>query len=331
MEMLHSSCPIVVENTALLLKTLSSFHSPTSSLIRQSALSTGSLLHHFYYSIYSPVESQRFLSRFLINFWMIGPKTCSEKQLLRRMLPSGFLPYLNMPLLSQMELDNLDEMERSGIEDMNNFGGIPLESNDHVLARGQETSGGFGINTKRMTKRIQISSTVRKSSNFEANMHHKNSNESSENFRILFHMLTKDHALPDLIWNQQTRRQLRISLETELKTLGREIEIRGGACNVAWNHQQFSVEYPSLREEIKIGNVYMRLWIQTGDSFIKQWEEPERLFELLFRRLLCDLDRDFNVRIQTHTFIFVATYTLYLQYIFRKLFDVGFKYVYPLS
>lgn len=31
---------------------------------------------------------------------------------------------------------------------------------------------------------------------------------------------------------------------------------------------------------------------QAGDAFIKTWGEPIRLFELLFRRLLCDMDRN---------------------------------------
>lgn len=295
MEMLRSSCSIVVENAALLLKTISTFNPQTATRIRESSLSSGTLLHHFYCAIYSPGEGQRFLSRYLVGLWMSGLPSTSEKQLLNRMLPSGFLPYLSMPLLSEMELDNLDEMERSGMEAADNVGRMFVSSNDHILAHGMNNYGGADTNTKRMTKRLQISSSVKISSDSSEGNNNVGTPSPSENFRILFHVLTKDHALPDLIWNQQTRRQLRITLETELRALQREIELRGGPGKVAWNHQQFSVEYPSLREEVKVGTVYMRLWIQAGDSFIKQWEEPERLFELLFRRLLCDIDRDTNV------------------------------------
>jgi hypothetical protein len=62
------------------------------------------------------------------------------------------------------------------------------------------------------------------------------------------------------------------------------------------NHQQFVVKYPSLESEVKVGNVYMRLWLQAGDGFIRSWDEPVRLFELLFRRFLCEIDRDAKVR-----------------------------------
>lgn len=30
-----------------------------------------------------------------------------------------------------------------------------------------------------------------------------------ENYRIMFHVMTQDHKLPDLIWNEQTRLELR--------------------------------------------------------------------------------------------------------------------------
>jgi len=41
----------------------------------------------------------------------------------------------------------------------------------------------------------------------------------------------------------------------------------------------------------------MRLWLQAGDGFIQTFDEPVRLFELLFRRLLCDMDRNSKVTI----------------------------------
>ena len=44
-----------------------------------------------------------------------------------------------------------------------------------------------------------------------------------------------------------------------------------------------------------MGTVYMRLWLESGDAFIRCWEDPDRLFELLFRRLLCDIDRNHTV------------------------------------
>ena len=153
-------------------------------------------------------------------------------------------------------------------------------------------SGAAGTNTARLRSRIALASAtvknvpVRKGSQEKA--------RSPENFRIFFHTLTKDHSLADLIWNQQTRRELRIALESEIQYIYREAEARG-IDNIAWNHQQFSVEYPSLENELRVGGtrgVYMRLWLQAGDTFIRTWDEPVRLFEQLFRRFLCESDRN---------------------------------------
>jgi len=252
-----------------------------SALIRDAALSSATLLRHLYNAIFSPSSSQRFLSRYLVTLWMSGPSHCPEKQLLARALPSGFLPYLNMPPLSNLELENLDEMEAGGIEATNTFARV-----NSTTSSSPTLSAESGTNVSRLRNRIQVANE-------------KNATSASpiklENFRILFHVITQDHALPDLLWNQQTRRELRISLESELASIERESEIRGGGGRVAWNHQQYRVTYPSLVDEVRVGNVYMRLWLEAGDSFIRTWEEPVRLFELLFRRLLCDMDRDMKI------------------------------------
>ena len=284
MAMLRSSTSIILENTSLLIHLLSKYSPQTSVLIRENALSSGILLRHFHSAIFSSLEGQRFLSRYLCSLWISGPMECEEKRLLKRMVPAGFMGFLKMPILSKVEEDQLDEMERGGIEEGDNENRTKDKSFITLDA------SGVGTNTARLRSRISIatSATLGRGSSGSKYL-------TDENFRIFFHVLTKDHALPDLIWNAQTRRELRIAIESELQSIQREIETRGGIDNIAWNHQQFSVPYPSLHNEVQVGNVYMRLWLQTGDSFIKSWEDPVRLFELLFRRLLCDFDRDILV------------------------------------
>ncbi len=98
-----------------------------------------------------------------------------------------------------------------------------------------------------------------------------------------------------MIWNQTTRQELKCALEKELQSIQEEINRIGGIYKIAWNHQQFKVIYPSLEREVKVGTIYLQLWLNTGDSFIKSWRNPLRLFELLFRRFLCELDRDHTV------------------------------------
>lgn len=146
------------------------------------------------------------------------------------------------------------------------------------------TTSGAATNTDRFRQRMKMVTTKGETQQV-----------TKENFRIFFHVLEEDHSLPDLIWNQQTRLELKNIIEVELKSFAKETRANGGIGKIAWNHQQFTVLYPSLKNEVKVGTIYMRLWLQTGDSFIKSWNDPLRLFELLFRRLLCDLDHDSTV------------------------------------
>ena len=297
LSLLRSPTPFVIENTALLLHLLST-HAPSSAAaIRDAALSSAILLQHFYNATFSPLEGQRFLSRYLCSLWLSGPMHCDEKRLLKRMVPHGFLAYLNMPPLSRMEEEQLDQLERDAVEgnitDQGAAADAALAAQDgnapiSMLQQQQEVAAAAGgTNTVRLRSRIAIATATAASMGQQQAV-------KNENFRIFFHVLTQNHSLADLIWSQQTRREFRIALESELDYIRRETDARG-MDNIAWNHQQFRVDYPSLDNEVKVGNVYMRLWLQAGDGFIRSWDEPVRLFEHLFRRFLCEVDRDVKV------------------------------------
>jgi len=282
---LYQQTPFVIENAALLLHLLST-HAPTVAVdIREAALSSAIFLHHFHAAIFSPLEGQRFLSRFLSSLWLAGPLDCPEKKWLQRTVPLGFMNYLKMPALSRAEEEQLDALERDSSEE-----NIPEDTDLANISGGSVSSsytGAAGTNTSRLRSRIAMA---------QGNATKERSVQTPENFRIFFHVMTQNHALPDLIWNQQTRRELRIGLESEIQYIKRETETRG-INKIAWNHQQFGIDYPSLENELRVGSVYMRLWLQAGEGFIKSWDEPMRLFELLFRRFLCEMDRNTKVTV----------------------------------
>lgn len=257
--LLRSESPSVVENAALVLHMLSSHAPNTATAIRASALASGVFLEHFYAAVFHVDENQRFLSRFLCSVWLSGPPRCEEKRLLQRMVPQGFLPFLAMPELSVAEEEQLDALERETYGD-----GAVRYVRSRLKQRIDVVGGKVGV--------------------------------LKENFRIFFHVLTQDHTLPDLIWSQQTRQELKIALDTELRYLRRSFDTLG-TDRVAWNHQQFTVEYPSLASEVKVGSVYMRLWLEAGEGFIRNWDDPVRLFELLFRKFLCEMDRDRTISV----------------------------------
>jgi len=48
--------------------------------------------------------------------------------------------------------------------------------------------------------------------------------------------------------------------------------------NVSWNYQEFEVSYPSLSDEVKIGDYYLRVLLEegdVGDSLICEGTSPE--------------------------------------------------------
>jgi hypothetical protein len=77
-----------------------------------------------------------------------------------------------------------------------------------------------------------------------------------ENFVALFHELSLDHYEPDLLWQQETRAELRAVLDTALRELELERQRNGGA--VSWNHREFRVNYVSLQREFRVGKYYLK-------------------------------------------------------------------------
>lgn len=75
-------------------------------------------------------------------------------------------------------------------------------------------------------------------------------------------MFTNNHIL--IISGLKTREELRISLENELRQFQSDKELSGNTL-VAWNYEEFEVQYPCLADEIKIGDYYIRLILEQDD------------------------------------------------------------------
>ncbi|CAM8877018.1 unnamed protein product [Rhodiola kirilowii] len=121
-----------------------------------------------------------------------------------------------------------------------------------------------------------------------------------------FHL---DHNRADLIWNEQTRQELRDALKTEVHTLDAEKErtedIVPGMTSrettsgqesgpqISWNYTEFSVRYQSLSKEVCVGQYYLRLLLESGSTGRAQdfpLRDPVAFFRALYHRFLCDAD-----------------------------------------
>ncbi|EEY68023.1 uncharacterized protein PITG_18094 [Phytophthora infestans T30-4] len=81
---------------------------------------------------------------------------------------------------------------------------------------------------------------------------------AQENFRLLFHMLSLDHETVHMIWNKQTREELRSALFVEIKHFT-QFQINSGMMKARWNYEDFAVPYPSLANEVVVGGCYIRV------------------------------------------------------------------------
>ena len=81
--------------------------------------------------------------------------------------------------------------------------------------------------------------------------------KSSENWPLFYYQFNRDHSKPNLIWNFKTRQELHDGLQTEIQTFLQDRELAGGQL-ISWNHQEFTVNYNSLSDEIKIGDYFLR-------------------------------------------------------------------------
>lgn len=320
--MLRSNSFLIMENAAILMYVLTKNRPHVAPLLKELALSECLVLKHFYNGIFSPSATQRFISRFLIATWGSGTaKVNPGKALILRMIPSGLAEYLKFAPITEEHRKNLDMME-------DEFYSTFVSSSGAVKPRGvgaevKSSSAQSSSSNMQARMRKRITDSLREAGNLverpltamtvntlpgeppggaggegsslspmrQAATTPPAPPKQPENFRIMFHVMTQDHKLPDLIWNEQTRLELRSTLEAEIKEFEREQRLQG-TKKIAWNYQQFSVMYESLRDEMQVGPIYVRYFLDAGDAFLRQLENPSHvvLFEKLFRRVLVSVE-----------------------------------------
>jgi DnaJ family protein C protein 13 len=122
-----------------------------------------------------------------------------------------------------------------------------------------------------------------------------------------------DHNRADLIWNERARQELREALQAEVHKLDVEKERtediatkstsekeqdNTAVSQISWNYTEFSVSYPSLSKEVCVGQYYLRLLLESGNTGRAQdfpLRDPVAFFRALYHRFLCDADTGLTV------------------------------------
>jgi DnaJ family protein C protein 13 len=312
--MLRSTSFLIMENAAILMFVLLKNRPAVGPALKEMALSEALALKHFYNGVFSSSSSQRFISRFLVATWMSGSERSNPgKALLRRMIPSGLVEYLKFASITEEHRKNLDEMEEEFYSNMSGTSRGAAKKTTNTAADDLQVRMRKRISAALKDQIVERPKAIAAVGDAAAtNAANKaavpaggaaaaavgQAPAAPENYRIMFHVMTQDHKMPDLIWNEQTRLELRSALEAEIREFEREQRLRG-AKRIAWNFQQFVVHYSSLKDEMLVGPIYVRHFLEAGDSFLRALENPSHivLFEKLFRRVLVNVERNPRVSI----------------------------------
>ncbi|KIH65507.1 DnaJ domain protein [Ancylostoma duodenale] len=115
---------------------------------------------------------------------------------------------------------------------------------------------------------------------------------NSVNWKMFAYQFGRDHSQADLLWNEKTREEFRLSIEGELRALQNEKEQAPADMPISWNHTEFQTRYPSLQDEVKIGDYYLRLLLQEADETATPIHNPTEFFNNVYHRFLLSARSD---------------------------------------
>jgi len=243
--------------------------------IQRAALTEGGFLRMFNVATFSTDRQLRDLARRLVALFAFDHQMAQD--LMRRMLPLTLLHFLQ-----SKDEPPVDEQHEEMQMSVSQVTGAFLEAKK-------------GWNKKRFNPR---EAALGKASAQE--MEHEQvvlrqrvvHVKPTLNWPMFFYQLKLDHYRPDLIWNHNTRTELRDALENETQAFQLGLELRKERA-VCWNYQEFEVQYPSLASELRIGNHYPRLLFESKDPVIAR---PKEFFNDMYHRFL--LIQDFELKCQ---------------------------------
>ncbi|XP_011292961.1 dnaJ homolog subfamily C member 13 isoform X2 [Musca domestica] len=250
------------------------------------ALDEAALCRHLLVALYTPsndptLVTHRQLSRHLIGLWITDNAEALE--LFKRIFPAGLLMFLES---EESVPENDVEEDKLNFRDNLKFAiQHSNKTRKNVIEKHLQ-----GIKHWGMSLIEQQDSAAQALKNrpvvLRNRRQRKKTSESVVNLPYFFYNFSKDHSLPNLIWNHKTREELRICLENELRQFINDRDLAGNTI-VAWNYQEFEVTYQCLADEIQIGDYYIRLILEKDDWPQNLVKDPVELFNALYRRVLC--------------------------------------------
>ena len=278
----------IVKGAGMVMKAIIEEGTPElASRMQELSLSEGALPRHLYTSMFTQsidarMLTMRQLSRSLVALWCTSNKTALA--LLQRVLPDGLLQNLYSDEQAPKDKDLINTRDNLSLAiDHDNETNKTIKA--QIMNRGRRIQRQIlnaqsvhviekQLNNamKHWKQRIGSQSSTGSSSKSEDKVivlrRRRQRVKSNENWDLFYYKFNLDHARPNLIWNFKCREELREAIESELRAFNIDKDL-GQGYTIAWNYIEFEVPYNCLSEEIKIGDYYLRLLLESGNDIIE--------------------------------------------------------------
>ncbi|VDM52100.1 unnamed protein product, partial [Angiostrongylus costaricensis] len=267
----------------------------TSKAMQMLALTEGAFLTHLRLALLTTgkdleVLTNKQLSGHLIGLWLADNRPATD--LLNRCLPRGLLDFLDSSATVPVSEANL-------LIPRNNLEAAANEQRQSAL---QEKIESFRVMAEASLERFiqhwnleqKLNFLPRKQDCFKDRQRQRPLTlrkrrqriRNSVNWRLFAYQFARDHSQADLLWNEKTREEFRLSIENELRALLNEREQAPADMPISWNYTEFQTRYASLQDEVKIGDYYLRLLLQEADETATPIHNPTEFFNNVYHRFL---------------------------------------------
>lgn len=286
----------IVKGAGLVIKAIIQEGEPNvSKRMQELSLAEGALMKHLHIGLYSEFKGGetlgvQYLSRHLVALWSISND--EARALYRRMFPLGLLNYLDsqekppQSMISLPDRDNLKLANHAGnntnvvfekinsLKDMHPSVRVLERQLEQTIMHWREQIG-LPKRDERASSRPVVLRKCRQRVKVE------------DNWDMFYYQFYQDHCKPDLIWNLNTREELKDAIKKELDTFNSDQDLAGGSL-ISWNYYEFEVSYRTLADEIRIGDYFLRLLLEDSENLINkiQIRSPFHFLSDLYHRFL---------------------------------------------
>ncbi|XP_050073180.1 dnaJ homolog subfamily C member 13 [Anopheles maculipalpis] len=289
----HPSLAIVKGSGLVMRALIEEGDTAISTQMQTLALDEAALCRHLLVALYTPANdstmiTHRQLSRHLVGLWITDSDDAMN--LLKRIFPAGLLSFLESedPVPKEdIEEDKLNFRDNLKLAVQHaGANNTSKQRLNYLIEKHLEGIKHWGMNLLDVRQEKLQQTQKNRPIVLRNRRQKKKVGEQVVNLPLFFYQFGKTHAMPNLIWNHKTREELRSALENELRQFTADKDLAGGML-VAWNYDEFEVQYQCLADEIKIGDYYIRLLLERDDWPQNLVKNPIELFNALYRRVLC--------------------------------------------